>query len=801
MPVVPTDVRQALRRLAATPLLSIAAVVTLALGVGSAVVMADVLDRLLLRYPDHVAQPERVARVYVKPTAGDFSDRFAYRILESLGPLRDEFEASAVFSKETVSFGRGLQARQIEALTHSRDYFAVWQTPPLLGAWPTRDDAAAIGYGLWQDAFGGSPHVLGRALTLGRDTYTIVAVAPRGFNGVSAVDAWLPLEPRAKARIGTQWKTASVFLQAVVRLRPDSNRVRASERVTAAWRATAEHEFQRKATVVLGDLRAARAPGVSTGARIEVLVAGLSLLVLLVTCGNVASLLLVRGLRRGREFMVKTALGATRARLLAEVWLEGLLLSGASGVAALAVVLTVGGLIRRTFLAPPAALASPLDPRLIGITVLVCAASALLLGVGPAFSLTTRRAVSPGASAALRPSRLLDLFSGLQMALSLPLIVAAALFVISFLKASGQDLGMQTARVAVLTTNLQEGRQDKSGHEAIHREMQRRVAALPQVESTALVETLPMRGGMFMPLQVPGRSAGADDMSSDTMPTQNAVDPSFFAVMKMRLVAGRFFTEAENRQGVPSRAVVTAAMAAHYWPNQSAVGRCFYIGGKGPTNPCTEIVGVVADARLFPSIRPTTQWASAYYLPIGQAGGAANATLLASLTSAPAPLLQTLRREAQAAGADLPYVDAFAFDEMFESMLWPWRTGATVFMVFGVVALIVAAIGLAVVGAYAVTRRTREIGIRAALGAQPQRLVGLVLARSLFVVAAGVFAGVALAWAAGSALEAQMFDVPAREPRVLLASTLIFLVIGAVAAWLPARRAARIDPVIALRSE
>ena len=801
MRLIPAEIRQALRRLAATPLLSTGAMLILALGIGSTVVMTDVLDRLLLRPPAQVLDPDRVARFYVRMGQSYMDRPFDYSTFEPLVSIQDELEASAAYFSDSLSLGRGERAQRINAISHSPGYFSVLGLQPVIGSWTEpsdtpREDVAVISYALWQQEFGGSRDVVGKPLRLGLGTYTIVAVAPRGFRGIdfTPADVWLPLLPRARATYGRDWKTTPVaFLQVIARLRSGVNRERANEHATAAYRAAHTQPSEKNRAVVLGDLRPARAPGAPVGTRVEVLVAGMSILVLLITCGNVANVLLVRGLRRDREFIVKTALGASRVRLLRDVLLEAALLAAGAGIISLFVVMTGGTLMRRVFLSPIAALASPVDGRLLLVTVVFCVAAAFLLGLAPALRLTTRRALSPGHSAVVPPSRVLDLFSGLQVALSLPMIIAAALFVMSLWNARHQDFGMQTDHVAVVTTNLFEVGRPMENH-AVHRQMQARLAGLPQVESTALVENRPILSTMSFPIEVPGNEA-----ATGPFPSLNGVDPSFFAVMRMRLIDGRLFTDDENRKGARPVAVITESMARTFWPGERAIGKCFYIGGR--TNPCTEVVGVLADARLAFSIRPTRQGASACYVPIEYGQRTSNRALLVRTVDDPASVLQTLRRESQAAVPDLPYVDARAFDEVFETMLRPWRLGSIVFVVFGALSMTIAAVGLAVVGAYGVTRRTREIGIRSALGAEPRRLVRLVLGRSLVVVVAGLTVGMGLAWAGGRILNAQLFDVTASEPRVLAAAALGLLVIGGLAAWVPARRAARIDPVMALRAE
>jgi len=799
------DVRQALRRLSSTPLLSAGALVILALGIGSAVVMADILDRLLLRAPSGVADPDRVALVYVGGI-GQYAAFTDYATVQAIATLHDEIESTAAYREhDELTLGRGPAARRITATDASSDYFDVLGVRPAVGSWaawssPRQRDVAVISNALWRQDYGASPDVVGKPLALAGGTYTIIAVAPRGFTGIGeAADVWLPLAQRAEFAYGAGWQRQPFLLHDVARLRPDVNRDRVNTRATALYRATHTQPWERSRQVRLGDLRPARAPGAALGSRVEVLVAGMSILVLLITCGNVANLLLVRGLLREREFVVKTALGASRPRLLREVMSEAALLAAAAGVLAWIVVLVGGSVMRRLFMARAAAVASPLDPRLLAITVGFCIAAAFLLGAAPAIRLTTRRALNPGQSPVKRPSRLLDLFAGLQVALSLPAIVAAALFVASLWNAEHQDFGIHTGHVAVVRTNLFEiGR--PNDNEVVHRRMQERIARLPVVESTALVANVPMLENVYFLPDVDGKHLEGP-VSSETglLPSFNGVDPSFFAVMGMRLVAGRLFTDDDNQKGRPPVAVISQSMARNYWPSRSALGGCIYVGGR--KKPCTRVVGIVADARLFASLDQPEKGPSACYLPIEQSDITSNRALLVRTNVDPDRALASLRREAQAAGPDLPYVSATAFDEVFQGMLRPWRLGSTVFLIFGVLSMLVAAVGLGAVTAYAVVRRTREIGIRSALGAAPNRLVQLVLGRTAAIMASGVVAGLGLAWVSGRILSSQLFGIHAGDLRVLAASALGLLAVGAAAAWLPARRAARVDPVSSLRAE
>ena len=780
-----TDIRQGWRRLASTPGLSLGAVFILAAGISCTVIMADVLDRLLIREPSQVSDPDRVRRVYVGQTG--FMDIVGYDTLGAMASVRPGIEAVAGYYDESVSFGEGERARQFQVTAASRDYFSVLGVSPALGAWPSEGrNEVVLSYATWQQDFGGSQDVIGKSLHLDNQTYTISAVAPHGFRGVgtTVTDVWLPLEVRARSAYGDAWtKMQAVFLHVIVRVHRDVSLALLSERATAAFRASTAASFQRKSHVVLGDIRLSRAPGVMVGTRVEVMIACVSVIVLIIACGNVANILLVRGLRRAREFSIKTALGASRGRLIREVVIEAALLAAAAGAIALLVVDVAGSILRNLLLSPVAALADSLDGRVLVTTATVSGVAAFVLGLIPAVRLTTRAVVTPGSTMARRPSRLLEVLGGVQVALSLPLLVGAGLFVLSLWNARGQDFGMQTDRLIVLSTNLfWVGR--PFDNQTIHRAIQERLSRLPQVESTALVENVPMRHSVSM-------------LIDGKLVQVNGVDPAFFVVMRMRLTQGRLFTNDDNRKGASPVAVVTESMAHSLWPGQSALGRCLRVGAPG--EPCPAVVGVVADARLIPQIRPSAEPTLACYFPLEQRAASSNRALLVRTTGDPARVVQMLRKQAQVASAGLPYVDAYVFDDLFMNLLRPWRLGSLVFVVFGTVSIVIAAVGLVLIGTYAVTRRMREIGIRSALGARPRQVVRLVLQRSLIVILCGLAGGLVLAWAGGKAINAQLFGVAASNARVITGAAAGVFAVGLFAAWVPARRAAKIDPVVALR--
>jgi putative ABC transport system permease protein len=747
--------------------------------------MADVLDRLLIREPSQVSDPARVRRVYIGRTA--FMDITGYQTLAAMRSVRPEVEAVAGYYDESLSYGVGAAARQFHVTAATADYFGVLGIHPALGTWSSpASDAAVLSYATWQQDFGSSADVIGKPFRLDNQTYTISAVAPRGFHGIgpTGTDVWLPLESRARAAYGDAWtRMPAIFLHVIVRVPPGVNLALVDQRATAAFQMSAASSFQGKSNVILGDLRLSRAPGVMVGTRVEVLIASVSLIVLIIACGNVVNILLIRGLRRTREFSIKTAIGATRARLIREIVIEASLLSAAAGAIALVVVDIGGSVIRDLLLTSVAALADPLDARVLLTTATVTALAAFVLGLIPAVRLTARMGVTPGQMIPPRPSRLLEVLGALQVALALPLLVGAGLFVLSLWNARGQDFGMQTDHVVVLSTNLFSlGR--PFDNQTILRRMQARLSRLPQVDATAVVENVPMRRSVSM-------------LINGKLAQVNGVDPAFFTVMRMRLTQGRLFTDSDNRKGAAPVAVITDSLERALWPGQSPLGKCVPMGEPGV--PCPAVIGVVADARLIPQIRPTAERNPVCYFPLEQRAASTNRALLVRTTGDPARVLQILRNQAQVASPNVPYVDAYMFDDLFMNLLKPWRLGSLVFVVFGALSIVIAALGLVLIGAYAVTRRMREIGIRSALGAQPRQVVRLVLQRSLVVILCGLAAGLAIAWAGGKAINAQLFGIAASDVRVIASAAAGVLAVAAFAAWVPARRAARIDPVVALR--
>jgi predicted permease len=804
------DTRFAWRALMRDRGTTFAAIALLTVGVSSVVVLGDVLDRLLLRPPTHIDDPARVRRIYSSLLKGDGRPGLLatnYVTMDRLASgIRSEIEALATYEHERIGSGRGPEATRFETIAFSEGYFDVLGIRPAAGVLPSarrpaNPEAVVISHALWQQRFGGSPDVIGRGLRLGQRTHTVVAVGPRGFAGIDdePVDVWVPLESRRRDK---EWRTGnhSFGLRALVRLKPGADRERAeahaSQVFNASYRIDRPYARDEDSRLVFGPLPPGQGPAGSHETQVLMAVAGVSALVLLMACGNVANLLVLSGLRRTSELILKAALGAGRGRLLREVFLQAVLLSGMAGASAVVLVLIVGGLVRTAFMPPLAATTAGLDGRLMLLAAATCAAVALALGVVPAVRLTALRTLTPGRTRlAGAPSRLLDSFVALQVALSVPLLVGTLLFAVSFWTIAAVDLGVNPRQVIVVKADMIDDGRPAEQH-AVHRRIQERLALIPGVASTALAQTTPLHGGLGIVFEVPGFTYGPGGHS---MPMINAVDPAFLAVMGMRVVAGRAFSDADNRPGAPLVAIVNEAMARKYWPGVSPIGRCINIAAR----PCATVIGVVAKASPFASLRgANTEMDGQYFVPVESfATLNSERVLLVRTTGDPRAMLPMIRGQAQAARADLPYVDAFPLDDWFEAQIKPLRLGWSIFLALSVLALAIAVAGLAVVTAHGVTRRTREMGIRLVLGARPEALVRLMARRTLVAMAVGLAAGAVLSVVGAGLLKSVLFGIEPGDPRVFAAAIAALIAVGGLATYIPARRTGRIDPSAALRIE
>jgi putative ABC transport system permease protein len=624
------------------------------------------------------------------------------------------------------------------------------------------------------------------------------------------VDLWLPMSvlgPTTTPDWTHSWNAQ--WLHVIGRLKAGVSPEEAAAEATAAHqRAYGDNpsgSFSPNARLTVRPLRydeAGREPAEDAVSRWLV---GVTLIVLLIAGANVTNLLLARGLTRRREIMVRLALGVGRWRLVRLLLAESMLLAFAGSAAGLVVAYFVASLLRRVLLPAVAWTSAPVDGRVLAVAIGMALITGLVVGAVPALR-ATRTDVATGLKAGAREgggrrSRLRTSLTVAQAALSVVLLVGAGLFVRSLWNVRALDLGLEPDRV--LATSIQWpglGRIADSAARARERTRRtefyaralERIRQIPGVEHAALTVGMPFQSSFSVRLRLPGRDS-LPRVPSGT-PNISAVTSQYFATMGTRLLRGRTFTP-QDRAGSERVAIVSDFMARTLWPGQDPIGQCLLIQDA----PCARIVGIVADARRF-SLREEPFMH--YYVPLGQEAGIGGTVLLVRPASGdPEAMAGTVRHALHELDPGLGYVGTRSVREIVDPQVRPWKLGASVFGLAGVLALLVAAVGLYSVLSYLVAQRTPEIGVRMALGARAGNIVRLVLRESLAMTLVGVGIGAVLALVAGRYLRSLLFDTSARDPGVYAAVAASMVGVAIIASVLPAWRANRIDPIAALRVE
>ena len=809
------DVRLAARGLRRSPGLVAAVVLTLALGLGANVTMFGIVDRLLLRPPAHVREPDMVGRMYVTREVtglGAFTGSVtSYAVFDGMRRRVTGFEALAAVATPERTVGRGEAARLARIGEVSGEYFGVLRPRPVVGRlFGLEEDRAAtpvivLSHAMWQRDFNGAADVAGKPVVLDGRQFTVIGVAPRGFTGGSLAEiaAWIPMGAAGyEETIRDEWRTVfnSSWLQVIGRRRADVSVERAGAELTTAYRNVQppEREAHRKADAVLGALVQERGPPGNATGRVAVWLAGVAAIVLLIACANVANLLLARTLRREREVAVQLALGAGGGRLARQLFIECTLLVLAGTVAALVVALGGARLIA-TLLLPTVAWDSGIvDLRSLAVTAAIAGVVTLLIGLSPALQargtavLAALRGGGRGSTA--RSSRVRTTLTVMQAALSVMLLVGAGLFVRSLRHARDLDLGFDADRVLVAVVELERLGYDEARVRRFWDTAQERIGALPGVERASLAVTAPFMASWNNTITVPGRDTLPE--LHDEVPYLNPVTPEFLQTMGTRVVRGRDFLPTD-REGAAPVVIINEPMARILWPRGDAVGKCFHIGSD--TTPCREIVGIAEEARRG-SIRDTES--IQYYLPIDQFERTRSMFLFVRARGEDAAaLVPVVRRTLLEIDPNITYPDVEPIRALLDPEMRPWRLGATLFTAFGALALLVAAVGLYGVLAYDVAQRTRELGVRSALGARSRDVLWLVLRRGMTVAATGVAVGLVLSLVAVRWIADLLFGVPARDPLTLGVVATVLLLVAAVASVVPAWRATRVSPQAALRME
>ncbi len=805
-----SDLRYALRTLARSPRFALAVVLSLALGIGTDVTMLGLADSLLFRPPAHVRGVDHLVDVRVR-TYPDYVD------------LRDQTRSFSGVAgwwapPRPYAITDGDRVVPVQQMLASGSLFPVLGVQPALGRFYTSAEdrpggphLAVLGYGLWRRQFASARDVLGRTLHVAGDGYTIIGVAPEGFTGVALtdVDLFLPITttkfdagPAALTNRNYSW------VRVVARLAPGVTIAQAQAEAKVVYRrGNPDSSVSSWQIAMLGGqpadvhpvmgLRRELAAG---SIPITLWLAGVATSVLLIACANVGGLLLARGVRNRREIAVRASLGASRGRLFRELLLETGILALVGGVLGFLASRWADGLIRRFILTDLAAVASPLDARLVGLAIGVTTLTALVAGVWPAMRVVrgelTQEIANAARSLTAPHARARRLLLAAQLALATVLVVGAALFTTSLRNARAMDLGMSLDSVLVSDLDLAGAGYTAERAHALIDPITDRLMAIPGVHSVGLSDAEMRPGFITYGYSVPDR----DSLPHVAFFSPSAVTPGFLETLGTPIVLGRGFTRADRSGRV---IIVSAGFARRYWPGQGPLGQCVKVGGR--TSPCLEVIGVSHDRHTAPGDTTTLYEA---FVPLGSPGEPAGLAKLYPLTSVALRVDGNATRvasEAQQALQEMlpeaPSIRVRPALSLFDRALRAWRLGARLFTVFGAIAVTLALFGVYSVLAYLIAQRGRELAIRIAVGATATDVSRLVLGETVRVTIVGVACGMVGAVLLGRGVRAFLFGVAPLDPAVYAGAAIGLTLASLAATILPVRRAVAIDPTVALRSE
>jgi predicted permease len=804
------DVRYACRMFTRAPFVTVVIVLTLALGIGANTAIFSLIDALMLRWlPVHA--PQELVQVRLQTPRGGPAESVSYPIARALAEQHEIFTGVAGFSGFSFDVGSpGFVSRAPGAMVTGR-YYDTLGLNPVAGRLITREDdepvaplVTVISYGYWESQFARSIGAIGQPVRINGAPVTIVGVSPRGFVGANVgaiADITMPLaalpqiQPSAAPLLGP----GNFWLRILARPAPGVSIPQATARLNAVWpqfsEAVIAPHWPAPRRKEMADSRFELSPG-GTGwtylrglyrKPLFVLMAVVGL-VLLAACANVATLLLARASARRREIAVRLAIGAGRGRIVRQLLIESTLLSLVGAVGGMVLAWLSGRFLVSLISAGPAPIVFDLTPNwhILVFTTAVAIATGLFFGAAPAF-----QATAPGLSAALREdtrmsgsrSRLLPALVSLQVAVSLILLAGAGLFVRTLQNLQNLDPGFN--REGVLLVNL-EGRRTP-----LPRQLLDDVQRLPGVESASLSTHTPLNGSVWSEPAVPAGQAVPERDNAYFI----GAGPGFFATMQIRLLSGREFTDRDSADS-PAVAIVNEVFAGRHFAGRNPVGQHLSANVRGQRRDL-EIVGMVRNtnaAGLRAAPPPTV------YVAYAQLTGNLPTTLAARAAGAPGAVASAIRQALQLKLPSAP-IEVQPLSRQVEATIARERMMATLAGGFGLLALALACIGLYGLLAYSVAQRTKEIGIRMALGAQATRVVALVLKGGVRLVLIGIAVGLPVAWAASRWVESMLFGLTPADPAAVAGAIVLLLAAAHVAAYLPARSASRLDPLAALRHE
>jgi predicted permease len=832
MPTLLQDVRYGLRMLVRKPTFTIVAVLTLALGVGANTAIFSIVNAVLLRslpFPE----PDRLVRIYFNnPGVGLRGVRFSVPELDDLRTQTDVFEDVSVIVFGPTNLTGAKQPEHLEMMEVSPNYFSMLGATPELGRLFGHQDfalgfapAVVISDALWRRSYGADPGVLGRSLRLDNDLYTIVGVLSPGFRNpgstIPAVEVWttcgfsgdpfpapargMRILPGAIARL----KLGLTLAQAQARL----------DAVTANLRREFANDYPPQAKWMVEIVPLQQSLVGKVRPMLFVLMAAVVLIVFIVSL-NIGGLLLARASGRQQEMAVRAAMGASAGRMVRQMLTESLLLAFIGGIAGLTTaVIALKAVLRFVPGNLPRLGEVNIDWRVLGFTLLISLATGLLFGLAPAIHsskaglASTMREGSRGSGYSAKAGRMRDALVVSQLAFAVVLMVGAGLLLETLRDLLRQNPGFNPSQV--VTANIYLPNPNNPQLDPYHtfaqqipfnRELLRRANAIPGVELAAITSNLPAADTINSDSAAYG-ATNHNSLAIEDRPTESSGDlsaeiirisPDYFRVIQTPLVEGRFFTEDDENGKLPVAIIDEATARRYWWPDHDPVGRRLRIRlrfGQNPVNPWSTVVGVVKnikhdglDVDGVPHI----------YVPLNQFVG--RSLSLALRTSLPASTLEPqIRGAIQSVDPGLPVFNVTSLDEVLDASLAPRRFSASLVAGFAGGALLLASIGIYGLLAYMVGQRSREIGLRLALGAQRADVLRLVLGKGVVLAGLGIVIGVIFSASTASMMASLLYGVRPHDPAVFLIVPLLLLAVAALASYLPARRATKVNPMIAFR--
>lgn len=812
------DLKFGLRMLLRKPLLTIGISLSLALGIGANSAVFSLVDAVLFR-PLNVGNPARLVSVYTSDYSGPQHGGSSYADSIDFRDKSNVFEDLAAFTDISTTLRSENQSERTYGLLVSPNYFDLLGVRAAWGRTFTANEdqttgALVISHSLWQKQFGGDPTLVGRTVLLNNNSFTVIGITPESFTGIDlgrSPEIFVPMQMYAQLGFESGFTTNRAVRQFSVigRIKPGVSETQAqasldvlAKQLAGAYPDTWKERNQQPRRISIVAEHYARVPPEAKNILMGLagLFTVLTALVLLIACSNISNMLLARATARQKEMAFRTALGASRSRLIRQLLTESLQLSLIGSVLGILLAPVSIKLLVATFL-PPSASSLPIDlginQRVILLTLGVGLVTGLIFGLVPALhaSRSDLLLAMNDDSSALRTGRrrfgIRNVFVMSQISASLLLLIVAGLFIRSLQKAQQIDLGYDIDHVLTVRPDAAVlDNRDTAPQLVFYNQMIERVRSLPGVEAASFADFIPSGGGRRRTTIAVENYMRHPDENMDVL--NGVVATDYFKTMGMTLLAGREFTERDN-EGAPGTVIVNDALARRYWPGQDALGKHLAVGGGKPL----EVVGVVNNSTAYIFQEASSPF---FYLPLLQ-NPSPGMTLHVRSKGDPMAVLPEVRNAIDAMGQNVMLHNARTLSDQLSEALIGLRIVSTLTGVFGVLALALALVGVFSVVSYSASRRTREIGIRLALGAQRTDILGMILKEALFIVLVGVAAGFFMAVASGKVLASLMFANSGIDKSVYVVVAFMLIAIAMLACLVPAYKATKVDPSDALRHE